>query len=113
MIAAGIATALANPLTIPFILAMTYEIGIAITGQPTGGMGGHDILHMLKNLEFSHLWGPVLKPVLIGSVPAAAIAALVFYIASFYAARLFQSRRKTRLSARTVPSPVAADGKPS
>lgn len=110
LIAAGIATALANPLTIPFILAATYEIGIAITGQSSGTMGGHDILHMLKNLEFSHLWGPVLKPVLIGSVPAAAGAALVFYGASLYAARLFQSRRRTRLSARTNNSAVVTDG---
>jgi len=113
LIAAGIATALANPLTIPFILAATYEIGIAITGQPPGAMGGHDILHMLKNLEFSQLWGPVLKPVLIGSMPAAAVAALVFYGASFYAARLFQSRRKTRLSEKMSNSTVVVKGSSS
>ncbi len=113
LIAAGIATALANPLTIPFILAATYEIGIAITGQDPGAIGGHDILHMLKNLEFSHLWGPVLKPVLIGSVPAAAGAALLFYAVALYAARLFKSRRKIRLGAKTVHSTVAVDGQSS
>ncbi len=110
LIAAGIATALANPLTIPFILAGTYEIGTAITGQPSGAMAGHDILHMLKNLEFSSLWGPVLKPVLVGSIPAAIVAAMVFYGVALYAARLFQSRRKMRLGTGTNRSTPAVDG---
>ncbi|WP_071834164.1 DUF2062 domain-containing protein [Pararhizobium antarcticum] len=110
LIAAGIATALANPLTIPFILAATYELGMVITGQPADAMVGHEILHMLKNLEFSHLWGPVLKPVLIGSVPAAGIAAIVFYAVSLFAARLFQSRRRIRLGASAVRSALATDG---
>ena len=40
------------------------------------------------------LWEPVLKPMLIGSVPLAAASAVVFYVAAFYAAKLFQSRRQ-------------------
>ncbi|WP_068953733.1 DUF2062 domain-containing protein [Pararhizobium polonicum] len=97
LIAAGISTALANPLTIPFILAATYEVGLIVLG--TGGSGalaGQDILHMLRHLELSHLWEPVLKPMLIGSVPVAAASAVVFYVAAFYAAKLFQSRRQLR-----------------
>ena len=97
LIAAGIATALANPLTIPIILAATYEVGVIVLGTNDGGaLAGDDILHMLTHLEFSHLWGPVLKPMLVGSVPLAAVSALVFYVAAYYAAKLFQSRRHAR-----------------
>jgi uncharacterized protein (DUF2062 family) len=107
MIAAGISTALANPLTIPFILAATYEVGLIMLGtEGNGAMAGQDILHMLRHLEFSHLWGPVLKPMLVGSLPLAAVSAVVFYVVAFYAARLFQSRRQIRrqnkLRARAV-----------
>lgn len=97
MIAAGIATTLANPLTIPVILATSYEIGTAFlgtSGQP--GVSGNDMLHMLTHLQVGELWGPVLKPLLLGSVPLALGSAIVFYAASFSAARLFQSRRVTR-----------------
>ncbi len=107
MIAAGISTALANPLTIPFILAATYELGLIMLGtEGNGAMAGQDILHMLRHLEISHLWEPVLKPMLIGSVPLAAASAVVFYAAAYYAARLFQSRRhirrQTKMQARAV-----------
>jgi hypothetical protein len=107
MIAAGISTALANPLTIPFILAATYQVGLIVLGmEGKGAMAGQDILHMLTHLEFSHLWEPVLKPMLVGSLPLAALSAAVFYVAAFYAARLFQSRRQirrqSRLRARTA-----------
>ncbi len=96
LIAAGISTALANPLTIPVILAATYELGVILLGTNSGALEGHDILHMLKHLELSHLWTPVLKPMLIGSVPLAAGCAIVFYVIAFYAAKLFQARRQVR-----------------
>lgn len=107
LIAAGISTALANPLTIPFILAATYEVGLVILGTSgNGAMAGQDILHMLGHLEVSHLWEPVLKPMLVGSVPLAAVSAVIFYVAAFYAAKLFQARRhlrrQTRMQARMV-----------
>jgi len=96
LIAASISTALANPLTIPFILAATYEAGLVMLGTEGSALAGQDILHMLGHLELSHLWEPVLKPMLIGSVPVAAASAVVFYVAAFYAATLFQSRRHIR-----------------
>ena len=55
---------------------------------------------MLKHLELSHLWGPVLKPMLIGSLPLAALSALFFYVIAFYAAKLFQARRQVRRLSR-------------
>jgi uncharacterized protein len=101
LIAAGIATALANPLTIPVILVATYEVGVMILGKGGGGaLTGEHILHMLSHLELAHLWEPLLKPMLIGSVPVAAASAALFYAVALYFAKLFQSRRQVRRSGR-------------
>jgi uncharacterized protein (DUF2062 family) len=112
LIAAGITTALANPLTIPVILVAIYEVGVVILG--TGGSGaltGENILHMLSHLELAHLWEPLLKPMLIGSVPVAAANAALFYVLALYAAKLFQSRRQVRRSGRAkIRTAGAANG---
>ncbi|MGH6808982.1 MAG: DUF2062 domain-containing protein, partial [Ensifer adhaerens] len=95
LLAATITTALANPVTIPMILTASYELGTVIIGpQASGGATGADVAHMVEHLEFSGLWGPVFKPMLIGSVPLAAAGALIFYLLAFQTARLFQSRRR-------------------
>lgn len=105
LIAAGIATALANPVTIPFILASSYEIGTSLLGTSGGtAASGEDMLRMLTHLQFSELWGPVLKPLLLGSVPLAVGSAIIFYAASYSAARLFQSRRVGRLAEKLKAS---------
>ncbi|KQY20104.1 DUF2062 domain-containing protein [Rhizobium sp. Root482] len=99
LLAAGLSTALANPVTIPVIFAAVYEVGTALSGAGGhGALSGRDILHMLGELDLSHLWGPVLKPMLIGTVPLAAASALIFYVAAFHAASLYQARRRSRRS---------------
>lgn len=101
MVAAALATALANPLTIPFILAATYEAGVVLLGvEAHQTLSGHEILAMLGDLEFSHLWEPVLKPMLVGALPLALVSAVVFYGLAYVAARLFQSRRQARRALR-------------
>ncbi|TCP87476.1 hypothetical protein C8J33_1011502 [Rhizobium sp. PP-CC-3G-465] len=108
LIAAGIATTLANPLTIPVILASSYEIGTAILGSGAHApLDGEDMLQKLTHLQLTELWGPVLKPLLLGSLPLAAGSAVVFYIGSYYAARLFQSRRVSRLAEKLKASQAA------
>ncbi len=106
LIAAALTTALANPLTIPFILAGIYEVGVAVLGiEDHETLSGHDIVDMLGHLEFSHLWTPVIKPMLVGSIPLAVISAVVFYGLAYVAARLFQERRELRRAVRTGPLP--------
>jgi len=107
LIAAALATALANPLTIPFILAATYEAGVVVLGRGEHQMlSGREIFDMLENLDFSHLWTPVLKPMLVGAIPLSLTSAVVFYGIAFAAARLFQQRRADRRRTRTTSFPV-------
>ncbi|MEI2297540.1 DUF2062 domain-containing protein [Ensifer sp. MJa1] len=97
LVAAAITTALANPVTIPMILTASYELGVAILGvEAAHAATSADVLHMVEHLDFSALWGPVFKPMLVGSLPLAGAAALVFYAAAYQATRLFQRRRRSR-----------------
>ncbi|THK39718.1 DUF2062 domain-containing protein [Ensifer sp. MPMI2T] len=102
LIAAAITTALANPVTIPVILTASYEIGTVLTEPQDGtAVSGAEIGNMVERLELTELWGPVFKPMLIGSLPLAIVGALVFYPLAYQAARLFQQRRR-RARSQTV-----------
>jgi uncharacterized protein len=97
VLAAAIATALANPITIPLILAASYEIGTALV-EPQGGstVASADIARMIEHMNLAELWG-LLKPMLVGSLPLAVAAALIFYPLAFRAAWLFQKRRRREI----------------
>ncbi|MDQ0319670.1 uncharacterized protein (DUF2062 family) [Pararhizobium capsulatum DSM 1112] len=108
LIAAALATAIANPVTIPFILAATYEAGVVVLGRSSHQMlSGGEIFDMLENLEFSHLWTPVLKPMLVGAIPLSMTSAVVFYGLAYAAARLFQQRREMRRLTRVASLSVS------
>lgn len=97
LVAAAITTALANPVTIPMILTASYELGIAILGvESAHAASSADVMRMVEHLDLSALWGPVFKPMLIGSLPLAAAGALISYLAAYHAARIFQKRRRAR-----------------
>lgn len=111
LIAAGIATALANPLTIPFILVATYEIGVMMMGVGEAqALSGQQMLHMLTHLEISQLWKPLLQPMILGSLPLSAVCATVFYVGALFAARLFQARRRARYADRLRVRSLAVVG---
>ncbi|WQO47281.1 DUF2062 domain-containing protein [Sinorhizobium medicae] len=95
LVAAAITTVLANPVTIPVILTASYEVGTMLTQpQAVQAVGGQEIMRMLEHLDLASLWGPVFKPMLIGSLPLAAAGGLIFYPLAFQTARLSQERRR-------------------
>ncbi|WP_245262656.1 DUF2062 domain-containing protein [Ensifer sp. BR816] len=104
VVAAVITTALANPITIPVILAAAYEIGTALTGQSGPGVGSAEIARLIEQLRLAELWGPVLKPMLVGSLTLALAGAAIFYPLAFQTARIFQGRRRERLEKAGYPS---------
>lgn len=99
MIAAALGTAFGNPLTFPFIWAVTWKLGHFMLGH---GMqdGSVDLVALFEKLELSQLWDPVLKPMLVGAVPLAAASGLVLYIVIFYMVRGYQAGRRERLADR-------------
>lgn len=97
IIAAVIGTAAANPWTLPLIWASTYELGERIMGRAAGHLPTTDFF------SFAQLWArleTVLLPMLVGSLPLAAIVGAVFYFAVFYAIRSVRQARALRIQAR-------------
>jgi uncharacterized protein (DUF2062 family) len=90
-----------NPVTYPFIWGITWEIGHVILGADgSAHRNGIDLPALFKKLDFSQLWGPVLKPMLIGAVPPALVSGLLAYVVTYYGVKGFQHRRRTRLMER-------------
>ncbi|MBC7282693.1 DUF2062 domain-containing protein [Hoeflea sp.] len=101
MMAAALGTAFGNPLSFPFIWASTLKLGNMLIGVEVGAHERHvDLEALLRHLDVSQLWDPVLKPMLIGAIPPGIICAVGFYILTYWGVGLFQTRRKSKLAAR-------------
>lgn len=97
MIAAALGTAFGNPLTFPLIFGAAYRIGIyMLGGQPSDWVGEANLFSLLRQLDFAPLWHPILKPVLVGGLPLAALFGAAFYVLTWQGVRLFQRRAKRR-----------------
>lgn len=96
MIAAALGTAFGNPFTFPLIFAAAYRIGTFLLGRPPERLGEANLFSLLRHLDFAPLWHPILKPVLIGGLPLAALCGAVFYALTWQGVRLFQQRGKRR-----------------
>ncbi|MGE7370007.1 DUF2062 domain-containing protein [Neorhizobium sp. NPDC001467] len=106
MVAAALGTLVANPLTFPLIWSVSWELGHIMLGHagPVDGgalTGQHvDLADLVRTLRFADLWQPVLKPMLVGCLPLAAVSGLVVYAATYMGVRGFRARRRERMAAR-------------
>ncbi|MGN8021969.1 DUF2062 domain-containing protein [Phyllobacterium sp. 22229] len=104
--AAILGTTLGNPLFLPFIWGATLEAGrFILSGGPSDEPFPHHLGHMLRHLDFAELWGPIVKPMLIGAVPLGFIAALVVYFPTRWIVASFQNRRKAGYALEKVAEP--------
>lgn len=94
MIAAALGTAFGTPLTFPLIFAAAYRIGVFLLGRAPERVGDVNLFSLLRHLDFAPLWHPILKPVLIGGLPLAAVCGSVFYALTWQGIRLFHRHRK-------------------
>jgi uncharacterized protein (DUF2062 family) len=114
LVAAALGTAVANPLTIPFIWAGTYRLGRFFVGGPTRFPHGGDVPHNLAEKSLLAIW-PVIKPMLVGSIPIGLLAGVIAYVMVLGATRGFRAVRAQRLAERrqqTAPrsSPATLEG---
>lgn len=101
LVAAALATAVANPLTLPLIWTATLRAGELVLGTTSQHSGtAIDLARLFDHLTFSDLWRPVLKPMLVGSVAIGAPAAALAYGASHAGVRAHRRRRLQRLAHR-------------
>jgi uncharacterized protein (DUF2062 family) len=107
LVAAALGTAIANPLTIPFIWASTYRLGRLIVGGPSHFRHGGDVPVNLAEKSLHAIW-PVIKPMLVGSIPLGIAAGIVAYVMVLLATRAFRAMRTERLAARRLNQPPPA-----
>ncbi len=113
VVASAVGTAVGNPWTFPFIWIWVYELGIwmgggnesaAAASLDFAGIFGA-VLDALLSLNFAYLVevaGPVLWPMLVGSIPTFVVVWLAFYfsikpmVADYQARRVRRRHRRRR-----------------
>ncbi len=100
-IAAGLGTAVGNPLTFPFIWGATLSLGRFILGRSPESVGNAEgFLATLKLFGFKAVWDPYILPMIVGGVPLGLIAGTIVYFPIRTAARAFQARRQAKRDAK-------------
>lgn len=100
VIASAFGTAIGNPITFPFIWGATLQTGRFIIHDPHQPGDEMTVGLMLRHLEFSQLWDPILKPMTVGAIPLGIGAALLFYLVTRYATITFRAQRRKKLAER-------------
>ena len=106
LVAAALGTAFGNPMTFPILWGASYETGKLILHQKASG-APENLGSMLRHLDFSQLWEPVLKPMTVGAVPLGLFFAVIFYGVTRWAVAAFHERRRVRLAGKNTDRPAA------
>ncbi|HVZ14723.1 MAG TPA: DUF2062 domain-containing protein [Bauldia sp.] len=114
LVAAALGTAFANPLTIPFIWTGSYRLGRFFVGGPTRFRSGGDVPANLAEKSLHAIW-PVIKPMIVGSIPLGIAAGIIAYFIVLMATSGFRAMRRERLAAARQRSeglskPAPAEG---
>ena len=96
LIAGAIGTCLGNPLTFPFIWAATYEVGqFILRGRSIDAPAR--LTNELASKSIDQIW-PLIKPMLVGSVPLGLATGCIVYFAVHKAVSTYQDKRRQRLA---------------
>ncbi len=99
LVASALGTAIGNPITFPFIWAATLAIGrFILYGRHPENVVPLQLGRALSELEFAHVWEPLLLPMTLGGIPLGGAFALGFYIMTRWATAAFQEARRKRLA---------------
>jgi uncharacterized protein len=110
MVAAAFGTAIGNPLTFPLIFAATWETGqfllglLAVAVPPAADAAAHGqavLQGSLFAVGFKTLW-PVVKTMILGSIPLGLVAFAVFYLLMRSVVTAFQRTRRARRAHRAA-----------
>ena len=116
LLAAALGTFFGNPISFPFIWASTYTTGNFIlnrSSKSADNVPGES----LKSLEFGNfwdhglysifhqiagIWHPVIKPMLVGSIPVGVGVSIVAYIFTRWVAVKFKKARQKRIEQKAT-----------
>jgi len=111
IVASALGTAFGNPLTFPVIWGSTYELGhLILNGGSAGPVPPPHLGALLRHLDFSQLWAPLLKPMTIGALPLGLGFGLVAYLATRSMVSAFHARRQAKLAERSAEAAAVRSG---
>ena len=110
LLASALGTSVGNPLTFPFIWWATYNVGGMMLGYEHRGEINIDLPDGIMLLlftdpaefwrQFWEVMGPILTPMLVGSLPLGLACGAVIYFLTKPAIERYQQRRRQNLARR-------------
>ena len=98
IIAGAIGTSVGNPLTFPFIWALTHRIGQFLMDDRRN-IGPPDMERHVLDGSFAQLW-PIIKPMAVGALPLGLIVGMIMYAVTYFAVTTYQHSRRARFESR-------------
>lgn len=99
LIAAALGTAIGNPIMLPFIWAGTLATGrFLLWGSHPEKVMPLQLGRVLSELDFVHLWRPLLLPMSVGGCVLGALAGLLAYMVTYWAVGVFREQRRKVLA---------------
>jgi len=98
-LASVIGTAVGNPWTFPFIFAITYKVGVTITGTTVSGELPAFEWSMLRE-HFMDTFDTFFLPLMVGSIPLVIVVWFLVYFPLRTVLRRYKDRRAQRREAR-------------
>ena len=105
LVAAGLGTAAANPLTFPLMIAGDYEVGHLLVGGSHDQLPFHEVMARITHFEFSGMWDQLIKPLFAGSLVIGILFALAVYGIIYFAAKAYEAAKDEKRANRTVMLP--------
>jgi uncharacterized protein (DUF2062 family) len=99
LIASALGTAIGNPIMFPFIWAGTLATGrFLLWGSHPEKVMPLQLGQVLAELDFAHLWRPLLLPMTVGGCVLGALAGLLAYMVTYWAVGVFREQRRKVLA---------------
>jgi uncharacterized protein (DUF2062 family) len=107
VIAGVIASCVGNPITYPFIWAGSYRLGKLMLGESASSVPMQLERDLLEK-SWDQLW-PLIKPMMIGSIPMGLAAGCVVYLIVYKAVSAYRAGRSQRFAGRRQPARSPAE----
>ena len=105
LVAAGLGTAAANPLTFPLMIAGDYEVGHLLVGGSQQQLPFHEVMARITHLEFAGMLDQLIKPLFAGSLVLGAAFALAVYGAIYFVAKAYEASKEEKRASRSAMLP--------
>ena len=98
LIAGAIGTCFGNPLTFPLIWASTFQVGhLLLRGDARDAPAR--LPREVAQKSIAEIW-PLIKPMLVGSIPLGLVAGCIIYVIVYKAVAAYQDARREKLAGR-------------